>query len=70
MASVEGKVVLRFVVGTDGSVGDVEVLRGIGYDCDEEAVRVIQSSPKWSPGKQRGRKVKVSMIVPLNFNLS
>ena len=69
-AEVEGKVIVRFVVGLDGEISDVEVVKGIGFDCDEEAKRIIQASPNWKPGKQGGRKVKVRMIVPLNFNLS
>ena len=69
-AGVEGKVILRFVVGRNGDVSDIEVLKGIGFDCDEEAKRIIESSPKWSPGKQSGQTVKVRMIVPLNFDLS
>jgi protein TonB len=69
-AAIEGRVILRFVVGVEGDISNVEVLRGIGFGCDEEAVRVIQSSPKWIPGKQRGRSVKVSVTVPLSFRLS
>jgi periplasmic protein TonB len=68
-ANVEGKVVLQFVVAEDGDIRNVEVLKGIGYDCDEEAVRVLQSSPNWIPGKQQGRNVKVRVMVPLTFNI-
>jgi protein TonB len=68
-ANVEGKVILRFVVAEDGDVSDVEVLKGIGYDCDEEAVRVLQSSPDWIPGRQQGRNVKVRVMMPLTFNI-
>ena len=68
-ANVEGKVVVRFVVAEDGDVSQVEVLKGIGYDCDEEAIRVLQSSPDWIPGRQRGRNVKVRVIVPLTFEI-
>jgi protein TonB len=69
-AAVEGRVIVRFVVDKDGNIGQVEVLRGIGFGCDEEAIRVIKDSPRWAPGKQRGRAVKVSVTVPLNFKLS
>ncbi len=69
-AEVEGKVIVRFVVGKQGNISEVEVLKGIGYDCDEEAVRIIQASPNWLPGKHNGKSVKVRMIVPLNFQLS
>lgn len=68
-ANVEGKVVVRFVVAEDGDVSDVEVLKGIGYDCDEEAIRVLNNSPNWIPGKQRGRNVKVRVMVPLTFDI-
>lgn len=68
-ANVEGKVIVRFVVAEDGEVSQVEVLKGIGYDCDEEAVRVLQSSPDWIPGKHQGRNVKVSVMLPLTFNI-
>ena len=69
-AEVEGKVILRFVVDLTGQVSDVEVVKGIGFDCDEEAVRIIKDSPKWIPGQQSGKNVRVRMIVPLNFELS
>lgn len=69
-AKVEGKVIMRFVVGVDGDVSQVEVLKGIGFDCDEEAIRVLQSSPNWIPGQQRGRNVKVRVMMPLTFDLS
>ena len=68
-ANVEGKVVVRFIVAEDGAISNVEVFKGIGYDCDEEAVRVLKSSPNWIPGKQRGRNVKVSIMVPLTFEI-
>lgn len=68
-ANIEGKVVLRFLVAEDGDISNVEVLKGIGYDCDEEAIRVLNTSPNWNPGKQRGRNVKVRIIVPLTFDI-
>lgn len=67
---VEGKVIVQFVVGKDGALTDIKVLKGIGSGCDEEAIRVIKESPKWSPGKQRGRAVKQKMTVPIAFKLS
>lgn len=66
---IEGKVFVQFVVDKDGSINDVQSVKGIGAGCDEEAVRVIKSSPKWKPGKQRGRAVKVRMILPITFKL-
>ncbi|WPP51619.1 energy transducer TonB [Catalinimonas niigatensis] len=66
---VEGKVFVQFVVNTDGSLTDVQAIKGIGAGCDEEAVRVIQGAPKWKPGKQRGRAVRVRMVLPITFKL-
>jgi protein TonB len=66
---VEGSVIVVFVVNTDGSIQDVEVLRGIGGGCDEEAVRVVKGAPKWEPGKQRGRPVRTRMRLPIRFKL-
>lgn len=66
---IEGKVFVQFVVDKDGSVTDVQVLKGIGGGCDEEAVRIIKEGPKWNPGKQRGRAVKVRMVIPVVFQL-
>ena len=66
---VEGRVFLQFVVDKDGSITNVRAVRGIGAGCDEEAVRVLQKSPKWKPGKQRGRPVKQQMVLPITFKL-
>lgn len=66
---VEGKVFVQFVVDKDGSITDVQVLKGIGSGCDEEAVRVVKAAPKWNAGKQRGRPVRVRMSVPIAFKL-
>ena len=66
-AKIAGKVFLQFVVEKDGSLTDIVVVKGIGGGCDEEAVRVLKLSPKWKPGKQRGRNVKVRMVVPIHF---
>ncbi|WP_169515130.1 TonB family protein [Hymenobacter norwichensis] len=67
---VEGRVFVAFVVKPDGSVSDVKVLKGIGSGCDEEAVRVINSMPTWTPGKQNGRTVTVSYTVPVTFTVN
>ncbi|WP_420582411.1 energy transducer TonB [Reichenbachiella sp.] len=66
---VEGKVYVQFVIDKSGKLTNVHAVKGIGGGCDEEAVRVIQNSPDWSPGKQRGRPVKVRMILPITFKL-
>jgi periplasmic protein TonB len=66
---VEGKVTLQFVVDKNGTIGEVKVLKGIGSGCDEEAIRVMQKAPAWSPGKQRGKAVKQRCIVPISFKM-
>lgn len=66
---IEGRVYVQFVVDRDGSITEVTTIRGIGAGCDEEAVRVLKNAPKWNPGKQRGRAVKVRMILPITFKL-
>ncbi|SNS61987.1 protein TonB [Belliella buryatensis] len=66
---IEGTVIVVFVVNIDGSIQDLEVLRGIGGGCDEEALRVIKNAPKWEPGKQRGKPVRVRMRMPVRFKL-
>ncbi len=67
---IEGMVVLTFIVKEDGSVSDVEILRGIGVGCDEEGRRVVEISPKWTPGKIAGKAVNTRMRLPINFKLS
>jgi len=66
---IQGRVFIGMVVEKDGSVGEVKVLRGIGGGCDEEAVRVISSMPKWKPGMQDGKPVRVSYQIPIFFKL-
>jgi len=69
-AGAEGKVFVEFYIEKDGTVCDAKVLRGIGYGCDEEALRVIGLMPKWYPGKQRGKAVRVRYTLPIKFELS
>ena len=66
---VQGRVTLQFTVNTDGSVSNVKVLRGVDSSLDKEAVRVVSMSPKWTPGKQRDRAVKVTYTFPVIFQL-
>ena len=66
---IQGRVLLQFVVGADGKVSNVKVVRGVDPALDKEAVRVVQSSPKWTPGKQRDRAVKVTYTFPVIFQL-
>lgn len=66
---VQGRVTLQFTVNPDGTVSNVKVLRGVDPSLDKEAVRVVSSSPKWKPGKQRDRAVKVTYTFPVIFQL-
>ena len=66
---VQGRVTLQFTVNADGSVANVKVLRGVDPSLDQEAVRVVSSSPKWTPGRQRDRAVKVTYTFPVVFQL-
>lgn len=66
---IQGRVFVNFVVEKDGSLTDIKVVRGIGGGCDEEAVRVLKSSPRWNPGLQNGRNVRVSYTIPIFFQL-
>lgn len=68
-SGIQGRVFVNFVVEPNGSVSNVKVLRGIGGGCDEEAIRVVQSMPKWTPGRQRGKAVRVSFNLPVRFTL-
>jgi protein TonB len=68
-SGIQGRVFVNFVVEPDGSVSNVKVLRGIGGGCDEEAVRVVKSMPNWTPGRQRGKAVRVSFNLPVRFTL-
>ncbi len=66
---IEGKVYVTFVVDKDGSVSDAKIARGVDPSIDKEALRVVSNLPRWKPGKQRGKPVRVSYTVPINFVL-
>ena len=66
---IQGRVFVGFVVETDGSVSNVKLLQSIGGGCDEEAVRVIKSLPRWKSGKNHGKPVRVSYQIPISFKL-
>ncbi|HAQ66116.1 MAG TPA: energy transducer TonB [Bacteroidales bacterium] len=68
-SSISGTVYVTFVVEKDGRVTDIKILRGIGGGCDEEAMRVIKAMPRWKPGKQRGKPVRVQFNMPIKFTL-
>ena len=67
---VQGTVYITFVIDETGGVTEIKVLRGIGGGCDEEAIRVVKLMPKWTPGKQSGKNVRVQFNMPLKFTLS
>ena len=66
---ISGRVIVQFVVNKVGTVVDAYVARGVDPALDKEALRVVMSSPKWTPGKQRGKAVKVMFTFPINFVL-
>ncbi len=68
-SGIQGRVYVTFIVEQDGSISDVRVLRGIGGGCDEESIRVVKAMPKWKPGKQRGKPVRVQYNLPVKFSL-
>jgi len=67
---LSGKVFVQFVINQRGEVENVKIARGVDPALDKEAIRVVQSLPKWKPGSQRGKPVKVSYTVPINFQLN
>lgn len=69
-SGIQGVVYLTFVVSTTGQISQVQVVRGIGGGCDEEAVRVLQMMPNWIPGRQNGKPVPVQYTLPLRFSLA
>jgi TonB family protein len=66
---IQGRVYITFVINKDGEIKDARVLRGIGGGCDEAALHVINSMPRWKPGKQNGRPVQVQFNLPINFTI-
>jgi protein TonB len=66
---VEGAVLVTFVIGKDGEVTDIAIRKSLGYGCDEEAMRVIEAMPKWTPGKVKGVNVAVRYTLPIRFIL-
>lgn len=66
---IKGKVIVNFIVNTDGTIFGVKLLRSVDQSLDKEALRVVSSMPRWKPGKQSGKLVRVSYSVPINFVL-
>lgn len=67
--NIQGRVIMQFIVEEDGCLSDFTVMQGIGYGCDEEAIRVIKKMPKWTPGKQNGHPTRVYYMLPITFVL-
>ena len=67
---IEGKVFVQFIIDEEGNITELRIAKGIGAGCDQEALRVLENAPAWSPGRQRGRPVKVRMMVPILFSLN
>ena len=67
---MSGKVYVTFVVEKDGSLTDIKVIRDIGFGTGKEAIRVLKSSPKWTPGEKNGKKVRVLYSIPITINAS
>lgn len=68
-AGVEGRVIVMFVIGPDGTIREPQVIRALGAGLDEEAVRAVMAMPKWIPGRQRGEPVNVRFSMPITFKL-
>ena len=68
--SIQGRVIVQFVVGKDGTVGDAKILRGVAPSLDKESLRVIGAMPKWKPGKQNGEVVNVKYTLPVKFSMA
>lgn len=64
---VQGRVFCKFIVEKDGALTNIEIVRGLGSGCDEEALRLLNLSPKWIPGTRNGRPVRVSYVIPIMF---
>ncbi len=67
--NIQGRVFVCFIIGTTGTVQNVKVARSVHPSLDAEAIRVVKSMPKWTPGQHRGKTVKVSYTIPINFSL-
>lgn len=67
---VQGTIYVSFIVERNGRLSNIKILKGIGYGCDEEAIRVLKLMPPWNPGMQNGNTVRVQLVIPLVFTLS
>ncbi len=67
---VEGRVVIRFVIDEEGNVTNVEAVKSLHPDCDKAALKVVKNMPRWKPGRQKGKPVRVFYMLPIRFQLS
>jgi protein TonB len=67
--NIEGRVIVKFVVNEDGRISDCEIVKRVDKDCDEEALRVVKKMPRWKPGIQNGKAVRVYLTLPIVFKL-
>jgi periplasmic protein TonB len=66
---IEGKVFLKFIVEKDGTISNINMLSGMGFGCDEEAIRIVKLMPKWQSGTQKGKPIRVYYKLPIAFSL-
>lgn len=66
---IQGRVMITFVVEKDGTISDAKVVRSVASSLDQEALRMVKSMPKWTPGKQNGNPVRVRYTIPVVFRL-
>ncbi|MBO4826447.1 MAG: energy transducer TonB [Prevotella sp.] len=69
-AKMEGRVLATFMVDTDGSIKDAKIVKSVFPSLDAEALRVINAMPNWTPGKHKGKKVRVKYTIPISFRLN
>ncbi len=68
--AIQGRVYVQFIVGKDGTIRDINIIKGVHKILDREALRVVKGMPKWSPGKQRGKAVSVRFTLPIKFKIN
>lgn len=68
-AGIIGRVFVSFIVEPDGQLTNITLLKGLGFGCDEEAIRVIEAMPRWNPGRQSGRAIRVEYNLPIAFGV-
>lgn len=68
--NVEGRVLVKFIVEKDGSISNVEILKGLDEYCNQEAMRVIKAMPRWKPGENKNKVVRQQFAIPIRFKLS